>query len=43
MTTLTNYGEIAYQHQEEIIRDLANPQKNKQSEVNEIAEKVFKN
>jgi integrase len=42
MTTLISYGEVACQRQGEIIRDLAMPQKNMQTDANEIAEAVFK-
>ena len=42
LTTFLSYGEVAYQRQREIIRDLAMPQKNMPTDANEIAEAVFK-
>jgi len=42
MTTLRNYGEVAYQRQGDIIRDLAMPQKTIQAEADAIADAVFK-
>ena len=42
LTTFRNYGEVAYQRQGEIIRGLATGQQAVQSQVNEIAEAVFK-
>lgn len=42
LTTFLNYGEVACQRQGEIIRDLAIPQQAAQSDVNDIAEALFK-
>ncbi len=42
LTTFLSYGGVACQRQGEIIRDLAAPQKAMQTNVNEIAEAVFK-
>jgi integrase len=42
LTTFLSYGEVACQRQGEIIRDLAKPQKTMQTDVNEIAEEVFR-
>ena len=42
LTTFLSYGEVACQRQGEIIRGLATPQQVIQSDVNEIAEAVFK-
>ena len=42
LTTFLNYGEVACQRQGEIIRDLATPQQEGQSDANEIAEAVCK-
>jgi len=42
MTTFMNYGEVAYQRQGEIIRELAKSQKNMRMDADEIAEAVFK-
>jgi len=42
LTTFLSYGEVACQRQGEIIRDLAMPQKNTQTDADEIADAVFK-
>lgn len=42
LTTFMSYGEVACERQGEIIRHLANPQKTKQTDVDEIAEALFK-
>jgi len=42
LTTFLSYGEVACQRQGEIIRSLSAPQKTMQSDVNEIADAVFK-
>lgn len=42
LTTFLNYGEVACQRQGEIIRDLAMPPKNLQTDANKIREEVFK-
>jgi integrase len=42
LTTLLSYGEVPFQRQEEIMRDLATPKQAVQSDVNEIAEAVVK-
>ncbi len=42
LTTFLSYGEIGYQRQGEIIRDLATPQRNASTGVSEIVEAVFK-
>ena len=42
LTTLINYGEVTCQRQGQIIRDLAKPQQAMQSNVDEIAEAVFR-
>jgi len=42
LTTFLNYGEVAFQRQREIIRDLATPQPAVQSDANEIAELLAK-
>jgi integrase len=42
LTTFLSYGEVACQRQGEIIRGLATPHQAVQSDVNEIAEAVFK-
>jgi len=41
MTTFMNYGEVTYQRQGEIIRDLAKPQKDITKEANEFVAAVF--
>lgn len=42
LTTFLSYGEVAYQRQGEIIRDLAKPQKNNTPGADEIVKAVFK-
>jgi integrase len=42
LTTFLSYGEVACQRQGEIIRALATPQQVMQTDVNEIADAVFK-
>jgi integrase len=42
LTTFLSYGEVSYQRQGEIIRDLAAPQRNVLMDAEEIAEAVFK-
>ena len=42
LTTLLNYGEVAYQRQGDIIRGLATPQQAVQTGANEIAEELLK-
>ena len=42
LTTFINYGEVTCQRQGQIIRDLAKPQQATQSNVDEIAEAVFR-
>lgn len=42
LTTFLSYGEVAYQRQGEIIRDLAMPQKTMLKDGNKIREEVFK-
>jgi len=42
LTTFLSYGEVAYQRQGEIIRDLAMPQKAMLKDDNKIREEVFK-
>lgn len=42
LTTLTSYGEVPCERQGEIIRALATPQQNAQSNADEIADKVVK-
>lgn len=42
LTTLLSYGEVACHRQGEIMQELAAPQKATQTNVNEIAEAVFK-
>jgi integrase len=42
LTTLTSYGEVAYQRQGEIIRGLARPQHALHSDANEFAEAVVR-
>ncbi|MFA6271298.1 MAG: tyrosine-type recombinase/integrase [Candidatus Paceibacterota bacterium] len=42
LTTFLSYGGVAYQRQGEIIRDLAKPKKNVQTNADEIAEAVVK-
>jgi integrase len=42
LTTFLSYGEVGCQRQGEIIRDLATPLKNMQTDASEIAEAVFK-
>ena len=42
LTTFLSYGEVACQRQGEIIRGLSVPQKTMESDVNEIANAVFK-
>jgi len=42
LTTFLSYGEVAYQRQMEIIRELAMPQKNMPTDVSEIVETVLK-
>jgi hypothetical protein len=42
LTTFLNYGEFACQRQGEIIRDLATPQRAMPTDVDKIAEAVYK-
>jgi integrase len=42
LTTFLSYGEVAYQRQGEIIRNLAMPQKSVSTDADEIAEAVYK-
>jgi len=42
LTTFLSYGEVAYQRQGEIIRDIAMPQKTMLKDGNKIREEVFK-
>lgn len=42
LTTFLSYGEVAYQRQGDIIRSLATPQKSISTEVDKIAEAVYK-
>ncbi|TCV81287.1 tyrosine-type recombinase/integrase [Sulfurirhabdus autotrophica] len=42
LTTFLSYGEVACQRQGEIIRSLASPKQSAQSDVNDIAEAVFR-
>lgn len=42
LTTFLSYGEVAGQRQGEIIRDLAKPQRDKQTEAADIAKELFK-
>ena len=42
LTTFLSYGEVACQRQGEIIRELAMPKTNKPTDVDEIAEAIFK-
>jgi len=42
LTTFLSYGEVAYQRQGEIIRDLATPQKGIPTNATKIVEEVFK-
>ncbi len=41
LTTFLSYGEVAYQRQGEIIRNLGKPQKIKPTDAKEIAEAIF--
>jgi len=42
LTTFYSYGQVACQRQGEIIRDLSRPQKNMQTDADEIADALFK-
>jgi len=42
LTTFLSYGEVAYQRQGDIIRSLATPQRSGSTEVDKIAEAVYK-
>jgi integrase len=42
ITTILNYGEVAYQRQGEIIRNLAMPEKDSTMDADRIADAVFK-
>ena len=41
LTTFLSYGQVVYQRQGEIIRDLAKPQKALSTDADEIAEAVY--